>query len=195
MDLKDLQESATNPLWDEQVCKGSYIFPLPMNPDQEICRKIAEGNPENELLNIGPFIVATSPQSHIGPFKHAIDFLVPDGTPVLAAARGQIVECQMINNKWGDSPKFRDCLNYITILHNNDKDKYTEYTQYCHLAKSSLVKGLHIGSYVDKGQQIATTGKTGWTDRDHLHFIVFRKSYADARNQFGFKSLKVNFDQ
>ncbi|MEK7173936.1 MAG: hypothetical protein AAB710_02535 [Patescibacteria group bacterium] len=55
--------------------------------------------------------------------------------------------------------------------------------------------GLQIGSRVVQGQVVAIVGKTGWTDRDHLHFIVFRhdddpdKPIPNAH----FKSLKVKF--
>ena len=87
----------------------------------------------------------------------------------------------------GDDPEFRDQLNYLTIRHENG-----EFSQYCHLAKGSVsAMGLRKGSIVQQGQQIATVGKTGWTDRDHLHFVVFR---ADS-NKFGFKSLKVRFTE
>lgn len=185
MKMQELEESANSPIWDNEPCRGSYIFPLPMDPDLEICKKIAAGNPDNETVIVGQFITATSPQSHIGPFKHAIDFLVPDGTEVLAASDGIIIEAILSNNTWGNSSEFRDSLNFITIEHPNG-----EFTQYCHLAQFSLFPGLAIGSHIKKGQPIARTGKTGWTDRDHLHFIVFRMD----NNSFKFKSLKVDFD-
>ncbi|MDD3774177.1 MAG: M23 family metallopeptidase [Patescibacteria group bacterium] len=61
------------------------------------------------------------------------------------------------------------------------------------LAKNSVSRnGLKIGDKVKKGQVIARTGKTGWTDRDHLHFIVFRLDNQIGNNH-GFKSLKPKF--
>ncbi|KKT29210.1 hypothetical protein A3G55_02635 [Candidatus Giovannonibacteria bacterium RIFCSPLOWO2_12_FULL_44_25] len=141
------------------------------------------------MRKIGPFLTAISPHSHKGPFRWAIDFLVPDGTIVLAAENGKVIELKENSNKWGASPKFRDLLNFVTVQH-----KDGEYSQYCHLSKLSVSNaGLRIGSLVKKGQTIATVGKTGWTDRDHLHFIVFRGD-ADPKNSFGFKSLRVKFE-
>lgn len=51
---------------------------------------------------------------------------------------------------------------------------------------------IEIGQYVKKGQPIGIVGKSGWTDRDHLHFIVYRK---DKNFPFGFKSLKIKFEK
>lgn len=149
---------------------------------------LTEGVPKGELYRLGRFWCASSPESHVGPFLNAIDFLVPDGTPVLAAADGVIVEIIDHHADWGESEEFRDQLNYVTILHDSG-----EMTQYCHLAPGSVRSlGLRVGSRVKCGERIATVGKTGWTDRDHLHFLVFRlDDHPD--NPFGFKSLRVEF--
>jgi murein DD-endopeptidase MepM/ murein hydrolase activator NlpD len=53
--------------------------------------------------------------------------------------------------------------------------------------------GLKVGNFVKKGQQIARVGKTGWTDRDHLHFLVFKVEKLEG-NPYGFYSLKVRFN-
>jgi murein DD-endopeptidase MepM/ murein hydrolase activator NlpD len=50
-----------------------------------------------------------------------------------------------------------------------------------------------IGSIVKTGQPIGFVGKTGWTDRDHLHFIVFRLEKDNPENSFGFRSLEIKF--
>lgn len=100
------------------------------------------------------------------------------------------MELQEEHNEWGDGEEYRDKLNYLTIQHANG-----EFSQYCHLAQYSVrERGLRSGSNVRKLQAIATVGKTGWTDRDHLHFIVFRHD-VDSKNPFGFKSLQVRFEE
>ncbi len=185
MDFKSVQQQANNPIWDNEPSKLVYDRPAP-NANALIFEddKLLEGIPDKELGTNGLFMTAASPLSHIGPYKNAIDFLIYDGTPVLAAYDGVITEVKEDSRKWGDGEKFRDHLNYITVQHGE------EFTQYCHLAKNSVRKlGLKVGDQVTKGQQIATVGKTGWTDRDHLHFIVFRSD----NNQFGFKSLVPRF--
>jgi murein DD-endopeptidase MepM/ murein hydrolase activator NlpD len=123
------------------------------------------------------------------PFLNVVDFLIPDGTPVLAAQEGKIVELVEHNTEWGDGDKYRDTLNFMTLVHQSG-----ELTQYCHLAKGAVsALGLQVGSGVKQGQRIATVGKTGWTDRDHLHFLAFRYDKRNPDNPFGFKSLVPRF--
>lgn len=187
--MEDFQKWAKSPLWDEEETKGEYHYPLWIFLDEarKQGEKLAIGNPDDETYRRGPFVCAKSPDSHLGPFKHAVDFLVPDGTVVLAAADGVIVEVQEQSNSWGPTSEYRDQLNYLTVKHDNG-----EYSQYCHLAKQSVAReSLKIGSRVKRGDHIAEVGKTGWTDRDHLHFVVFRS--AQNESPFTFKSLKIRF--
>jgi len=150
---------------------------------------LIHGVPKDELYERDVFWCAKSPQSHMGPFLNAVDFLVPDGTPVLAAAEGEIIEVVEGNTKWGDGDQYRDTLNFMTLEH-----RFGELTQYCHLVKSSVTAlGLRVGSKVKQGQHIATVGKTGWTDRDHLHFLAFRDDRRNQENPFGSKSLIPRF--
>ena len=188
--MEELRKTADNPIWNQGDTKGVCNFPLPQNRDfMEDGKRLAIGIPEDETYIIGLYYAATSPQSHIGPYKWAIDFLVPDGTEVLAAEDGLIVEAIDTKFAWGDSEEFRDQLNYLTIRHANG-----EFSQYCHLATQSFCQtGLKVGNYVKKGRQIARVGKTGWTDRDHLHFLVFKVEELEG-NPYRFYGLKVRFD-
>ena len=185
--MEELRRLANAPIWDQGETEIIFGFPLPTNKDfTEAGAKLALGIPADQLYMVGPFQATRSPNSHLGPYKWAVDFLVPDGTEVLAAEHGEIIEIVDNFYEWGPTEAFRGKLNYLTILHSNG-----EYSQYCHLAPHSVrAMGLKIGEQVNKGQLIARVGKTGWTDRDHCHFIVFR---AD-NNPFGFKSLKVRFN-
>ena len=187
MDIDGLQDSAKLPIWDDEKTRNAYALPLHSDAPQH--PSLWQNISPDQLFTVGPFTCLSSPQSHIGPFKWAIDLLVPDGTPVLAAQDGVVAEVREDSDRWGNGPEFRDYLNYVTIGHPSG-----EYTQYCHLAKSSVAaSGIRIGSVVRKGQQIAVAGKTGWTDRDHLHFVVFREDYV-PENPFGFKSLQPRFE-
>lgn len=191
--MEDLENWASNSLWDEEESKNLYCYPLKISLVANFflrkkSKEIAQGIPQNELYRLGPFLCAQSPQTHTGPFRWAIDFVVPDGTPILATYSGKIIELQESSEVWGDGPEYRDALNYLTLMHENG-----EYSQYCHLGKHSVsTQGLQIGSRVKVGQQIAVVGKSGWTDRDHLHFVIFRN--AQNESPFTFKSLKVRFD-
>ena len=90
-------------------------------------------------------------------------------------------------------------LNYITVAHTpldyRDDLGFPNlyfWTQYCHLAKGSEKEfGIKMTERVSAGQPIARTGKTGWTDRDHLHFMAFSKDHGHGK--YGFTSRVPSF--
>lgn len=185
-----------NKAWRKSKSSSALIYNFPLSLKNESVIKagdsLAQGIPADQLKRVGPFLTAASPESHIGPFSHAIDFLVPDGTGVLAAQSGVVVDIVDHFDEWGDDPAYRDKLNYVTIKHlAHDLGHSIEYSQYCHLEKNSV--RFSIGSLVSEGDVIAKVGKTGWTDRDHLHFMVFENDVKDEENPFDFRSLKINF--
>lgn len=187
LSMKEFQEKAHLPIWGKERSILEYKLPFKVDRLGRIgraSRKLAKeptAIPDEELGRVGSVLTAASPQSHIGPFATAIDFLIPDGTKVLAAHNGRIVELQEHSDSWGDGPEYRDLLNYITIEHNG------EFSQYAHLGQNSArALGVSVGQAVEVGQPIATVGKTGWTDRDHLHFIVFKLVPKTRDNPFGF---------
>ncbi|WP_051132494.1 M23 family metallopeptidase [Thermodesulfatator atlanticus] len=83
-----------------------------------------------------------------------IDIAVPSGTPVKAANSGRVVLCG----------SFYLPGKILIIDHG-----LGIYTVYCHLSKI-LVKE---GDFVDKGQKIALSGKSGRVTGPHLHFGVY----------------------
>ena len=189
--MEDFEQWAGDPRFDDERSKLRFIYPLRIKPSAATKEglRLAIGNPPDETYRRGPFVCATSPESHLGALKWAVDFLVPDGTPILAAYAGTVVEVQEHSESWGNGPEYRDLLNYLTIQHEDG-----EHTQYCHLARDSVSNsGIRIGSRVKQGQQVAIVGKTGWTDRDHLHFLSFRTGVAIG--PFNYKSLQPTFKQ
>ena len=188
--MDDLRIAKDDPTWNRGESANVYSLPVAISVDSLSVEKLTVGIPKNQIKKVGMLLTAQSPDSHIGPYKWAIDFLVPDDTLVLAAKEGQIVEAIDDFNTWGITADFRDKLNYITIQH--DKG---EYSRYCHLAQYSFRNTkLKVGDKISKGEVIARVGKTGWTDRDHLHFIVF-KIEQSSKNPFGFYSLKIRFEK
>jgi murein DD-endopeptidase MepM/ murein hydrolase activator NlpD len=108
----------------------------------------------------------TSSPAHVGKLKNAIDFIVEAGTPVLAAANGQVTYVRDGSFTGGPSIEYWNDTNFIVIQHDR-----SEYTRYDHLAhRSALVK---VGDRVRAGQLIARVGTTGFTYAPHLHFQVF----------------------
>ena len=92
--------------------------------------------------------------------KHlAIDIGAPKGTPVVAAADGEIMLLR------------REKKGGISLYQKDTSGKYLLY--YCHLSK--YTKGLKAGDKVARGQVIANVGSTGHViGGAHLHFSVTR---------------------
>ncbi|MGB7957513.1 MAG: M23 family metallopeptidase [Minisyncoccia bacterium] len=118
--------------------------------------------PKSVPLKIEPDSIA-----HTGLDRHAVDFLVPEGTPVCAPREGRIVLVRECSSVGGVEEKFADCANYLIIEHSDG-----ERSVLIHLAKDSTT--VKIGAKVRAGQVIARQGSTGWTFDPHIHFAVYR---------------------
>lgn len=155
-----------------------YQFPFKSTKLTANLSKNLLKNLSGKLSKLGPFTIETGSPAHIGPHSAAIDFIVPNHTPVLAAAAGEVIEVinkysipqplRIIGSYW-PTRLFRGQLNYITLKHKTKKIE--EFTQYGHLSQNSAQ--VKIGQKVVKGQFLAQTGWSGWMDRPHLHFVVY----------------------
>ncbi|MET0620109.1 MAG: M23 family metallopeptidase [Thermoanaerobaculia bacterium] len=102
--------------------------------------------------------------------KHlAIDIGAPKGTPVVAAADGEIVILRR-ENRGG-----------ISLYQKDKSGKYLLY--YCHLSR--YARGLKTGDQVTKGQVIAQVGRTGHASGPHLHFSITRLAEEDDNFKAG----------
>ena len=77
------------------------------------------------------------------------------GSPVYASNNGVITKIEYAST-YGY---------HIIINHNNGF-----YSVYAHM--SGFVSGLHVGSVVERGQQIGYVGSSGWATGPHLHFEI-----------------------
>ena len=107
-----------------------------------------------------------SPLSHTGPEHYTIDFGMPVGTPVHAARDGVVVALEQSNERgcWSG-----DCVrlaNYVAVRHSDGS-----IGEYLHLSKDGVLVG--VGEKVKRGQQIALSGNTGYSNAPHLHFGVY----------------------
>jgi murein DD-endopeptidase MepM/ murein hydrolase activator NlpD len=107
-----------------------------------------------------------SSPAHIGRLRHAIDFIAPVGTPVLAAADGVVTFMNDKSYTGGPSVEYWNDSNFIVIAHAGG-----EYSRYDHLQHKSAE--VTINQRVWAGQSIARIGMTGFTYVPHLHFQVF----------------------
>jgi murein DD-endopeptidase MepM/ murein hydrolase activator NlpD len=118
--------------------------------------------PKNLLKRID----RTSSPAHLGQLRNAIDFIVDEETPVLAAADGIISFVKDSSNTGGANPMYWDYTNFIVIRHLNG-----EYSRYDHLSYHST--RVKVGQRVRAGKKIGRVGMTGFTYVPHLHFQVF----------------------
>ncbi|WP_411851826.1 M23 family metallopeptidase [Stenotrophomonas sp. LGBM10] len=116
------------------------------------------------------FQVTQAPQ---GRFSHtddenrdAVDFALPEGTPVLAARGGKVMQVQGNFRDNGQDPaRDRDRANFIRILHEDGS-----MAVYAHLQANGVL--VRSGQRVEAGQRIGVSGNTGYSTAPHLHFVV-----------------------
>jgi murein DD-endopeptidase MepM/ murein hydrolase activator NlpD len=110
-------------------------------------------------------------QGYGGLFSHkniaALDFEMPEGTPVYAAREGTIYNYKDDSFEGGPFSKYKNKANFIIVKHSDGS-----FGCYWHLKKDGVV--VKSGA-VTKGQLIGYSGSTGFTLRPHLHFSVKRK--------------------
>lgn len=112
--------------------------------------------------------------SHHGVHLYAWDFVMPNGTEVLAARDGIVRHVEDQHDGIG----FKS--NFISIEHQDGQQ-----SAYAHIRKnSSLVK---VGDEVKRAQAIALSGMVGQTLFPHLHFWVMNKE--------GTEPIPVSFEE
>ncbi len=98
--------------------------------------------------------------------RDAIDFALPEGTPVLAARRGKVMQVQGNFTENGTDPlRDRQRANFIRILHEDGS-----MAVYAHLRANGVL--VRSGQQVETGQRIGLSGNTGYSTAPHLHFVV-----------------------
>ena len=89
-----------------------------------------------------------------GSFHKGVDWYVPQGTTVTAAAAGTVTRAG-----W-----FADYGYCVDITHSNGT-----MTRYAHLSSINV----RVGQSVSQGQAIAASGNTGYSTGPHLHFEIW----------------------
>jgi murein DD-endopeptidase MepM/ murein hydrolase activator NlpD len=97
--------------------------------------------------------------------RHAIDLAAPEGTPVLAARDGVVMQVEDGFSAAGlDRERDGGRANLVRILHDDGT-----MALYAHLQPGALVRP---GQRVRRGARIALSGNTGFSVAPHLHFVV-----------------------
>ena len=94
--------------------------------------------------------------------QYAYDFLMPIGTPVIAARSGTVF---LVEEGFPDGTRRAGEENYINILHTD-----ATLAGYVHLTENGAL--VTVGEVVAQGQVIGLSGDTGSSTEPHLHFHV-----------------------
>jgi murein DD-endopeptidase MepM/ murein hydrolase activator NlpD len=101
--------------------------------------------------------------------QYAVDFALPDGTPVYAAREGLVINVRHDSFRGAPEAAMLDQANVVDILHADGTIGV-----YGHLHWDSI--RVRIGQRVGRGEYIANSGNTGFTTGPHLHFAVWRNT-------------------
>ncbi|MCC5815727.1 MAG: M23 family metallopeptidase [Leptospira sp.] len=104
--------------------------------------------------------------------KNALDFDMPEKTPILAAREGVVTDFADHFTIGGNNPSLKAKANFVTILHEDGSSAF-----YGHLYPKGVQ--VKIGQIVRKGQQIGLSGNTGYSTNPHLHFQVMKPIIQD----------------
>ncbi len=105
--------------------------------------------------------------SHVDPQnRYAVDFAAEEGTPIVAARAGVVMQVESDFDKAGlNHEKYGGRANFVRILHDDGT-----MALYAHLKPEGVQ--VRIDQRVRVGQQIGLSGNTGFTTGPHLHFAV-----------------------
>jgi murein DD-endopeptidase MepM/ murein hydrolase activator NlpD len=105
--------------------------------------------------------------SHRGSNEYAVDFNCPVATPVVATRPGVVVAINASAQGSGTTPEFLDDrrANFVVVRHDDGT-----LGEYMHLSPSGVE--VHPGQRVERGQELALSGNTGFSSTPHLHFQV-----------------------
>lgn len=106
--------------------------------------------------------------------RHAVDFDMPEGTPVVAARGGVVIDVTLTYRAGGLDRAFLRRANKITIVHDDGT-----IAEYAHLAHRAPL--VQTGQRVLRGTRIAASGNTGYSSAPHLHFGVSKPALVDGR--------------
>jgi murein DD-endopeptidase MepM/ murein hydrolase activator NlpD len=116
--------------------------------------------------------------SHRG--EYAFDFLMPIGTPVLAAREGKVAWVVDQYDEGGNRKSLSGKANEVIVAHADGT-----LARYLHLRRGVAAE---VGEAVAAGALLGHSGNTGYSSEPHLHFEV----YAAGEDDKG-KTLPIRF--
>jgi murein DD-endopeptidase MepM/ murein hydrolase activator NlpD len=102
--------------------------------------------------------------------ENALDFIMPEGSEVVAARDGIIIKVVQNNNESCMQEECKKFNNYLSVYHLDGT-----FADYVHLRMNGAK--FKVGDKVRKGELIAYSGNTGWSSGPHLHFACSLPSF------------------
>lgn len=102
--------------------------------------------------------------------ENALDFTMPEGSEIVAAREGIIVQLVQNNSESCPREECKKYNNYITVMHSDGT-----FSQYAHIKYNGATRKL--GDAVKKGDVIAYSGNVGYSSGPHLHFVCFKAGF------------------
>jgi len=99
--------------------------------------------------------------------RYAVDFTMPEGTRVLAAREGVVVEAEWHRTAGADRGALREWGNVVRVRHEDGTIAI-----YGHLQHAGVA--VEVGEGVWEGRGLGYSGSTGYSSAPHLHFGVTR---------------------
>jgi hypothetical protein len=103
--------------------------------------------------------------SHGGYAAYALDWNVPEGTVVVAAREGRVLDLREDSDSGCGDVSCADQANYLVLDHGDGS-----FGQYWHLQQDGAL--VEVGQIVGRGEPIGLSGNTGWSTGPHLHLQV-----------------------
>ncbi len=116
---------------------------------------------------------------HMDAERYAFDFAMPIGTIVTAARSGVV---NLVEEGYADDDHEFDHVNQVVIEHDDGS-----FGRYRHLANKGVL--VEEAQFIQRGDTIALSGNTGFSQSPHLHFDVI-KCFATCAD---FQTVPIGF--
>lgn len=138
-------------------------------PDMAAVYELPWAHGSKQALSQGYFGRAT----HAG--LYALDFGLPEGTPIHAARAGVVHKVKQNSDRGGLMRSDSEDGNLIEVMHADGS-----WAVYAHLQFNGAE--VRVGDPVKAGQRIGLSGATGLASGPHLHFAVYRADWQGPRS-------------
>lgn len=115
--------------------------------------------------------------THHGNERYAVDFVMPVGTPILAARDGVVIGVKQDSDQGGGDESFAEMANVIMVRHSDGTT-----ADYKHFRFRGAT--VRLGQKIKAGDLLGYSGNTGYSTGPHLHFMVYKALDGKTRQTY-----------